>query len=70
MKTSIELNDEKVALAKKLGKPSSLKELVDHALDAYIQQARRHSMSELLGTDFFTESKSSQKENSRGRTRR
>lgn len=53
MKTSVELEVDKVALAKELGKASSLKELLDQALDAYIAQARRHSMVELLGTNFF-----------------
>ena len=52
MKTSVELEIEKVALAKRLGKTSTLKELLDRALDAYISQARRHSMADLLGTDF------------------
>ena len=53
MKTSVELEIEKVDLAKRLGKTSTLKELLDKALDAYIAQARRHSMAELLGTHFF-----------------
>lgn len=52
MKTSVELEIEKVALAKRLGKTSTLKELLDKALDAYISQARRHSMADLLGTNF------------------
>ena len=53
MKTSVELEAEKVDLAKRLGKTSTLKDLLDKALDAYIAQARRHSMVELLGTNFF-----------------
>jgi hypothetical protein len=53
MKTSVELVKEKVELAKKLGHVTTLKELLDKALDAYISQARRDSMSELLGTGFF-----------------
>ena len=53
IKTSVELESGKVALAKQLGRVSTLKELLDKALDAYIAQARRHSMAELLGTDFF-----------------
>jgi len=53
MKTSVELDDEKVALAKKLAHPSTLKELLDQALDAFIAQARRQKMADLLGTDFF-----------------
>ncbi len=53
MKTSVELDDRKVALAKKLGESSTLRELLDKSLDAYIAQVRRHSMADLLGTDFF-----------------
>ncbi len=53
MKTSVELEVEKIELAKRLGKASTLKELLDKALDAYISQARRHSMADLLGTGFF-----------------
>lgn len=53
MKTSVELEVSKVELAKRLGKASTLKELLDSALDAYIAQARRHSMADLLGTNFF-----------------
>ena len=53
MKTSVELETEKVELARKLGNVPTLKELLDKALDAYIAQARRHSMAELLGTGFF-----------------
>jgi hypothetical protein len=54
MKTSVELDDEKIAIAKKLGETSTLKELLDKALDAFIAQARRDSMAGLLGTDFFS----------------
>ena len=53
MKTSVELEVEKIDLAKRLGNVSTLKELLDRALDAYISQARRHSMADLLGTGFF-----------------
>ena len=53
MKTSLELDVEKVNTAKRLGQISTLKELVDKALDAYIAQARRHSIANLLGTRFF-----------------
>lgn len=53
MKTSVELNAEKVALAKKLGHVTTIRELLDQALDAYISRARRLSMMELLGTRFF-----------------
>ncbi|MFN7903813.1 MAG: type II toxin-antitoxin system VapB family antitoxin [Pseudobdellovibrionaceae bacterium] len=54
MKTSVELDDDKVALAKKLGDASTLRELLDKALDAYISQTRRDTMASLLGTDFFS----------------
>lgn len=53
MKTSVELNDEKVKLAKKLSGSSTLKDLLDKALDAYISRARRLAMGELLGEEFF-----------------
>lgn len=53
MKTSVEIAEEKVALARKLGHVGTLKELLDKALDAYIAQARRQSMADLLGTGFF-----------------
>jgi len=53
MKTSVELNDEKVKLARKLSETSTLKDLLDQALDAYIARARRNSMADLLGTNFF-----------------
>ncbi len=52
-KTSVELETEKVDLAKRLGQVSTLRELLDLALDAYIAQARRHSMAKLLGTGFY-----------------
>ena len=68
MKTSVELKIEKVDLAKLLGKESTLKELLDKALDAYISQARRHSMADLLGTGFFEGNIKSMR-NDRGRLR-
>ncbi|MGE4232545.1 MAG: type II toxin-antitoxin system VapB family antitoxin [Bacteriovoracia bacterium] len=54
MKTSVEVDEEKVRLAKQLGHISTLKELLDKSLDAYIALARRKSMLDLLGTDFFS----------------
>lgn len=69
MKTSVELETEKVELARRLGKSSTLKELLDHALDAYIAQARRHSMAALLGTGFF-EGDPKQMRRDRGRSGR
>lgn len=52
-KTSVELETAKVDLAKKLGNVATLRELLDRALDAYIAQARRHSMAQMLGSGFF-----------------
>jgi len=53
MKTSVELDKSKVAMAKKLSNSNTLRELLDNALDALISQSRRHAMDDLLGTDFF-----------------
>jgi hypothetical protein len=62
------LDDDKVALAKKLGETSTLRELLDKALDAYISQSRRESMANLLGTDFFSgDLKKMRKKNVRAR---
>jgi hypothetical protein len=69
MKTSVELNDQKVMLAKKLSSAATLKDLLDQALDAYIARARRHSLADLLGTDFF-EGKHSRKRVRNGRSHR
>jgi hypothetical protein len=53
MKTSVELDAEKVEKAKKMSTSSTLRELLDKALDALIAQSRRQAMDDLLGTDFF-----------------
>lgn len=53
MKTSVELDEKKVNLAKRLTHVSTLKELIDVALDAYIARARKHALAEMLGTNFF-----------------
>ncbi|MGK5090199.1 hypothetical protein WDW86_21835 [Bdellovibrionota bacterium FG-2] len=53
MKTSVELDDQKVSLAKKLGGEPVLRKLLDHALDAYIADRRRNDMVSILGTGFF-----------------
>lgn len=53
MKTSVELDEKKVALAKQLTHSSTLRELLDKALDSCIAQARRKTMADLLGTSFF-----------------
>ena len=52
-KTSVELEHEKVMIAKKLSNAPTLKKLLDEALDSYIAQARRQQMAGLLGTGFF-----------------
>jgi hypothetical protein len=53
MKTSVELDEEKVRLAKSLSNSSTLKELLNRALDAFIAQSRRLEMASMLGTNFF-----------------
>lgn len=70
MKTSIKLDDDKVALARKLGQAKTLRELVDHALDAYIQQVRRQGMADLLGTGFFNDDLQKMRKRENGRSRR
>ena len=69
MKTSVELDDKKVALARKLAPVSTLRELIDLALESYISQARRNSMLDLLGSGFFDGNLDEMREK-RGRTRR
>ena len=69
MKTSVELDDDKVALARKLSDAATLKSLLDKALDAYIAQARRSAMANLLGTEFF-DGKLSKMRGKRGTSRR
>lgn len=53
MKTSIELNDEKVKTAKRLSDSATLRQIVDEALDAYITKKRRDSMIGLLGSNLI-----------------
>jgi len=53
MKTSVELNDSKLELARSLGGAKTIRDLLDQALDAYIAQVRRRDMADMLGTDFF-----------------
>ena len=53
MKTSVEIDEEKLALARKLVPSRTLRDLLDQALDAFIAQARRQAMAEMLGTNFF-----------------
>ena len=70
MKTSVEIDEKKAALAKKLGGANTLRQLIDEALDAYIQRARRGAMADLLGTDFFEGNLDRSRERARGRSRR
>lgn len=53
MKTSIELDDEKVKVAKRLSDAATLRQIVDEALDAYITKKRRDSMIGLLGANLI-----------------
>lgn len=69
MKTSVELDDDKVALAKKLSHASTLKDLLDRALDAFIAKSRKQAMADMLGSDFFAGDLSSMRER-HGRSRR
>ena len=68
MKTSVELDEKKVIFAKKISHTSTLRELLDKALDAYINQARRQNMIDLLGSNFF-DSKLAKMRGKNGRTR-
>ena len=53
MKTSVELDDKKVEIAKRLCRINTLRDLLDKALDALIAQDRRRSVADLLGSGFF-----------------
>ena len=53
MKTSVEIDEKKLNLAKKLSHVTTIRELIDRALDAYISQNRREAMFHLIGTSFF-----------------
>jgi len=57
MKTSIELDEVKLDLARKLGKTHSIKETIHKALDALITQSRREAMLELLGSNCLDHNK-------------
>lgn len=68
MKTSVELDEKKVRLAKKLSESETLKELLDRALDAYIARCRRRAFADILGTSFF-EGNLKKMRSKRGRSR-
>ncbi len=53
MKTSVELDDKKVELAKSLSRSRTLRELLDEALSCLIAQGRRESLADMLGTGFY-----------------
>jgi hypothetical protein len=53
MKTSVELNEEKVNKAKSLSNAKTIKGILDEALDCLIAQGRRKKLADILGTDFF-----------------
>ena len=53
MKTWVELDKKKIALARKLTHILNLKELLDKSLDAFISKARKHALAEMLGTESF-----------------
>lgn len=68
MKTSVEIDEQKAKLARKLSDASTLRELIDQALDAFIAQARKKSMAQMLGTHFFEGNLQKTRKN-RGRSR-
>jgi len=70
MKTSVEIDERKVKLAKKLTDVSTLKELIDRALEEYIAGARRRSIAAMLGTEFFEGSLDKMRKKQHGRSDR
>jgi hypothetical protein len=69
VKTSVELDEKKVALAKKLTDTDTIKETLDKALDALISQQRRLSMLDILGTPFYSGSLKKMRADRRGSSR-
>ncbi len=53
MKTSVEINPEKLKKALELLKTKSIKKVLDRSLDALIAQTHRESMASMLETSFF-----------------
>ena len=53
MKTSVELNEEKLSLARSLSSSKTIRDVLDEALDCLIAQGRRRNLANVLGTDFF-----------------
>ena len=69
MKTSVELDDKKVKLAKKMSDETTLKAILDKALDSFIAERKRYAMAELLGTNFLDEKEVRKWRKGNGRTR-
>ncbi len=70
MKTSVEIDSKKVELAKSLSHHhSTLKELIDLALDAFIARQKRLAVLGMLGKSFFEGDLSRMRDKS-GRIRR
>jgi hypothetical protein len=53
MKTSVELDQDKIMLAKALTSEPTIKGVLDLALDVLIKQYKRKSLAAILGTQFF-----------------
>ena len=53
MKTSLEIDSDKIDILKKLSKSSTLREMVDRALDSYIKELRRQDMLLFVGSDKY-----------------
>lgn len=53
MKTSVDLDKEKISMIKDISKDATIKELIDKALEAYLRELRQQQMHGLLGTNFF-----------------
>ena len=70
MKTSLEINPEKLQQAMKLIGARSIRDAVDQALDALISKAKRYEMAKLLGSGFFEGKRSPGRVKKHGRSRR
>lgn len=70
MKTSVEIDESKVKLAKRLGEVETLRELIDLALDSFIAQQRRRSMASILGKGMISGDLDAMRERKHGRTSR
>ena len=54
MKTSVEIDEKKLKIAKSFGGAQTLRELIDQALDAFINEQKRRSISRILGTGMIS----------------